>query len=204
MSHDTQLRLAAGLCVPSCAHAGNVLLWKLVTILLPIPGMRHSCNCYCPILSCCIHLFIIFSFMTLSLFCLLFPVCNRPFTSASSKWSAKQLSLGLHCNRQHCSNIESCFDAVHQLAGNVLQTACHFAGTLSEAVDGVAEKAVLRGVPALLPGTLRGRRLVWRQMAACRVPLPHLSMEALLLLTATILLLTPTLVPHSTVTKAFQ
>ena len=84
-----------------------------------------------------------------------------------------------------------------------MQTACHLAGTLSEAVGGVAEKAALRGVLALLPGMLRGRRLVLRQTAVCRVLLPHLSMEALLLPTATIPL-PPTLALHSTVTKPFQ
>lgn len=89
---------------------------------------------------------------------------------------------------------------MRHLAGGLLLTSCRVAGSLSEVAGGVAEKAVLRDGLALPPGMLKGKHLVLQQMAVCLARLPHLSMAALLLLTATILP-DPTLVPHSTDTK---
>lgn len=86
------------------------------------------------------------------------------------------------------------------LAGNSLLTSCHVAETLSEAVEGVAEKAVLRDGLALPLGMLKGKHLVLQQTVVYLAHLPHLSMGGLLLLTATILP-APIQVPHSTDTK---
>ena len=120
---------------------------------------------------------------------------------------------GLHHGKPSTSSsIQQCLDIraacvqcvtwcpVRHLAGGLLLTFCHVAGTLSEAGGGAAEKAVLRDGLALPPGMLKGRHPVLQQMAVCLAHLPHLSMGALPLLTATILP-APIQVPHSTDTK---
>ena len=177
-SHDTQLSVAAVLY--EHAHAGK-----------NASSMMHSYNC-----------------------CLPAAFSPKLFNSASivglkGNFCLACIVLGTAqvAEPAHCSTVSILGTALVQctvLTGHTLQTACYLVGTLSEAVDGVAEKAVLRGALALPPGMLNARRLVLQQTAVCRVLLPHLSMEALLLPTATILLPAPTLVPHSTATKPFQ